>query len=194
MYTEPIRKKRSIYIDTSNTHHFSQFCHSLTSLLDNLLPIHDHQLVILCIGTDRATGDSLGPLIGYKLKDFHLPNVAIYGSLDNPVHAKNLSETIEVIHTQHENALVMAIDACLGSMHNVGFISIGEGAIYPGAGVKKELPPIGDIHITGIVNLSGLMNMVMLQNTRLSVVMRMADTIASGIKLSLWRYNKNYLI
>ena len=26
-------------------------------------------VVILCIGTDRSTGDSLGPLIGYKLKE-----------------------------------------------------------------------------------------------------------------------------
>lgn len=25
-------------------------------------------LVFLCIGSDRATGDSLGPIIGYKLK------------------------------------------------------------------------------------------------------------------------------
>ena len=26
-------------------------------------------VVFLCIGTDRSTGDSLGPLIGYKLRD-----------------------------------------------------------------------------------------------------------------------------
>ena len=29
---------------------------------------HKKKLVFLCIGTDRSTGDSLGPLIGYKLK------------------------------------------------------------------------------------------------------------------------------
>ena len=28
-------------------------------------------VVFLCIGTDRSTGDSLGPLLGYKLKDVY---------------------------------------------------------------------------------------------------------------------------
>ncbi len=28
----------------------------------------NRDIVILCIGTDRSTGDSLGPLVGYKLK------------------------------------------------------------------------------------------------------------------------------
>ena len=28
----------------------------------------NQEIIILCIGSDRSTGDSLGPLIGYKLK------------------------------------------------------------------------------------------------------------------------------
>jgi len=32
------------------------------------------------------------------------------------------------------------------------------------------------------------MEMLILQNTRLSLVMQMADIISSGIKYSLWRY------
>ena len=38
-------------------------------------------IIFLCIGTDRATGDSLGPLIGYKLKDLSQKNIYIYGSI-----------------------------------------------------------------------------------------------------------------
>ncbi len=56
------------------------------------------------------------------------------------------------------------------------------------AGVQKNLPSIGDFHITGIVNFSSFMNMAILQNTRLSVVMKMADMIALNIRYCLWKY------
>ena len=48
----------------------------------------------------------------------------------------------------------------------------------PGAGVNKDLPPVGDIHLTGIVNVGGFMEYFVLQNTRLSIVFHMADVIA----------------
>lgn len=190
MNTETSKRSHLTYININDSDHFSIFCESLFSHFTSLLPLHNDKLVILCIGTDRATGDSLGPLIGYKLKETVYKNVSLYGHLDEPVHAKNLQDTIIKIQHEHPNALVIAIDACLGSMQNVGSICIGRGSIRPGAGVKKELPPIGDLHITGIVNFSSFMNMVVLQNTRLSIVMKMADIIASGIRHCLWRYYK----
>lgn len=177
-----------IYINVNESNHLSLFCEQLSNYLLAYLPHHNHELVIVCIGTDRATGDSLGPLVGYKLKNLTYEQVTLYGTLDEPVHAKNLEETLSQIVEKHKEALVIAIDACLGATQNVGCLSLGEGAIKPGAGVKKELPPVGHIHITGIVNFSSLMNMVILQNTRLSLVMKMADTIASGMKYCLWRY------
>lgn len=177
-----------IYININENNHLHYFCEELLSFLLAYLPLHNHELVIVCIGTDRATGDSLGPLVGYKLKELDYENVTLYGTLDEPVHAKNLEDTLYDIVAYHPNALVIAIDACLGSSQNVGCLSLGEGSIKPGAGVRKELPSVGHIHITGIVNFSSLMNMVVLQNTRLSLVMKMADTIASGMKYCLWRY------
>lgn len=186
MNLEP--KLAPIYINVNENNHLSLFCEQLSNYLLAYLPRHNHELVIVCIGTDRATGDSLGPLVGYKLKNLTYDKVTLYGTLDLPVHAKNLEETLSVITEKHTDALVIAIDACLGAAQNVGCLSLGEGAIKPGAGVKKELPPVGHLHITGIVNFSSLMNMVVLQNTRLSLVMKMADTIASGMKYCLWRY------
>lgn len=188
MNSEWSSKTSPLYININEDYHFNKFCIELQHYLDIYLPLHNDELVIVCIGTDRATGDSLGPLVGYKLKDLHEEKVALYGTLDEPVHAKNLEDTLEYIVNNHSNALILAIDACLGSANNVGCLTIGEGAITPGAGVKKDLPPVGHLHITGIVNFSSLMNMVILQNTRLSLVMQMADTISSGMKYCLWRY------
>ena len=52
--------------------------------------------MFLCIGTDRATGDALGPLVGSYLLKNGLENV--YGTVDEPVHAENLRYYIEFIN------------------------------------------------------------------------------------------------
>lgn len=175
------------YININSSYPFKDFTDTFYYYFTKKIPLYNG-VVILCIGTDRATGDSLGPLIGYKLKHISYPNVCVYGTLDNPVHAKNLSDTIKLINKNHNNPLIIAIDACLGKMEHIGYITLGEGSIKPGAGVQKNLPSVGDLFITGIVNFSGFMDMLILQNTRLSLVMQMADIISSGIKYSLWRY------
>ena len=65
-------------------------------LYNNLKDIlhSNRDIIFICIGTDRCTGDSLGPLIGYKLKNISKNKIHIYGSLETPVHSKNLIEII----------------------------------------------------------------------------------------------------
>lgn len=138
--------------------------------------------IVLCIGTDRSTGDSLGPLVGSKLKAAGLENVEIYGTLDDPVHAVNLQETLDRIRARHQQSFIVAIDACLGRAESVGFISIKKGPLQPGTGVNKELPAVGNVQIVGIVNVGGFMEYMVLQNTRLSLVMKMAEIIGTSLQ------------
>lgn len=138
-------------------------------------------IIFVCIGTDRSTGDSLGPLIGTFLEQKNVHPFHVYGTLDQPIHALNLAEKLYEIKQTHINPFIIGIDACLGRLKSVGVIQIGTGPIKPGAGVNKELPAVGDIHISGIVNVSGFMEYYVLQNTRLNLVMKMAKTIANGI-------------
>lgn len=153
------------------------------------------EFVLLCIGTDRSTGDALGPIIGHKLADplSKYNKVYVYGTLDDPVHAKNLKEKIDHIYNSLNNPFIVAIDACLGKVDRIGYITVGAGPLKPGAGVNKNLPSVGDINITGIVNLAGYMEYLVLQNTRLSLVMKMADTLVSSIKYSVWKLNQQRL-
>ncbi|MEW6274508.1 MAG: spore protease YyaC [Bacillota bacterium] len=137
--------------------------------------------ILLCIGTDRSTGDCLGPLVGSKLSALGQDFFHVYGTLEHPVHASNLKQKLEEIYRCYENPLIIAVDACLGSLENVGCVNIGDGSLQPGAGVNKNLPPVGQIHITGIVNVGGFMEYLVLQNTRLNLVMRMADLIVEGL-------------
>lgn len=151
-------------------------------LVDHLYTHAMHrEIVILCIGTDRSTGDALGPLIGSRLSQIRGLPVHVYGNLDEPVHALNLAETIEMISTNHTAPYTIAIDACLGRLKNVGMISVKEGPLRPGSGVNKELPEVGNLQITGNVNVGGFMEFFVLQNTRLSLVMKMAEVISTSI-------------
>lgn len=145
-----------------------------------------YDIVVLCIGTDRSTGDSLGPLTGTKLKTLNLfPH--IYGTLDDPVHATNLETMLKSINTTVPRPFVLAVDACLGKLENVGCVTLGHGSVKPGAAVNKDLPAVGNAYITGIVNVGGFMEHMVLQSTRLNLVMKMADTIAHGISFGLGR-------
>ena len=89
--------------------------HVISRELLTILPTHKiRPVVIVCIGTDRSTGDSLGPLIGTLLSEKTLPNFYIYGTLEDPIHAVNLQEKLNYIHSIHENPFIIGIDACLG--------------------------------------------------------------------------------
>lgn len=151
--------------------------------LSSLSP--DQELVIVCIGTDRSTGDALGPLVGTNLSKFNHNNLNLYGTLAEPVHALNLNDTLNHIEKQHQNPFIIAIDACLGKLASVGCIQLGNGPLKPGAGVNKDLPSVGNIHMTGIVNVGGFMEYFVLQNTRLSLVVNMAEIIAKALYISL---------
>ena len=153
-------------------HLLEKICHQRSS---------NQPLVFLCIGSDRATGDSLGPIIGYKLQQRRLSSVHIYGTLENPVHAKNLGDVIREIHDTFDRPFIVAIDASLGKASHVGYFTLDEGSLKPGAGVGKELPQVGNLYITGIVNLSGFLENSLLQTTRLHTVMDLADKISTGI-------------
>jgi putative sporulation protein YyaC len=167
-----------------------------------LFPI-DRELVWVCVGTDRSTGDSLGPFVGTMLTEAGVPNV--YGTLDHPVHALNLAETLERIEEVHPDACIVGIDACLGKAKSVGSMKLRDGALKPGSGVGRVLPSVGDYNIIGVVtswdraldypwkmaigstgyDVGGFMEHVVLQNTRLSLVIQMAKSITDFILRSL---------
>ena len=145
-----------------------------SQILSHWIPDSSYQPVILCIGTDRSTGDSLGPLTGTLLKEKAPSSLAVYGTLEDPVHAVNLEEKLEIIKASHPKPFIIAIDACLGRSKSVGSILAIPGPLQPGAALNKALPEVGDIHLSGVVNVGGLMEFMVLQNTRLQIVMKMA--------------------
>lgn len=138
-------------------------------------------LVFLCIGSDRITGDSLGPITGHLLRKSGC-RAFVYGELSSPVHAGNLARTIDHIRRIHGNAFVIAIDASVGRDSHIGCVSISDTSLFPGSGVGKHLPSVGSISITGIVSGVSPTPALSLNETRLHSVFMLSEFILEGIK------------
>lgn len=177
-------KEEIYYFDAHHPQAAARLTAGLTALLP-AFPTEQTPFVFLCIGSDRSTGDSLGPLTGYKLAKYPFPHTYVYGTLYNPVHALNLQETYDEILHLYENPFIIAIDASLGARPHIGCITLANTPLKPGLGVKKDLPQVGDLSITGIVNHKKAGSTHILQATRLSTVMNMSDCIVKGIRTAL---------
>lgn len=177
------------YYDTTKEFEATQLAARLYMMIQEEMKYNRKQKVlILCIGTDRSTGDSLGPLIGYQLRQKGLRYITVLGTLNRPVHAMNLEETLRHLERYYPDHLIVAVDASVGMTSHVGCITLGRGALKPGLGVSKELQAVGDLFITGIVCGCGNYDPMMLQSIRLSMVMRMAECVSESICLveKLW--------
>lgn len=175
----PFIKETPLKVPYTTANVIGMLVNRLSSMLEELAD--NRPIVVVCVGTDRSTGDSLGPIIGTSLSKYRSPHFALFGTLEDPVHAMNLDDTLLEINHRFHKPFVIGIDACLGQVSSVGCIQVGVGPVRPGAGVNKDLPPVGDIHITGIVNVGGFMEYFVLQNTRLHLVMKMADIISLSL-------------
>ncbi len=198
--TKPRRVEQfSYYHQAGNSFCPREFGGQLASFVRKVKEEQEKRGVLfLCIGSDRSTGDSLGPLVGYKLEQKFrssfrpiqsdalcrydpLAEVKFVGTLNKPVHAINLEETMVRVHRDYKDHVVVAVDASIGRHEHVGYITVGLGSLKPGLGVRKNLGAVGDVFITGIVGGGGAWEPLLLQNTRLSVVMELADCIYQGI-------------
>lgn len=152
-------------------------------IADALANVYDYYIpVIVCVGTDAAIGDVLGPLVGTGLKKFSL-NAYVYGSLDKTVTAKEISSIKKFLSAVHPLAKTLIVDAAVGAEEDVGKIKISDDGIYPGLGANKNLPKIGDGSIIGIVSPRSKNNEIFMNLTRFSPIYKMAETIACGISL-----------
>lgn len=149
-------------------------------------------IVILCIGTDRLPGDCLGPLVGSLLLEKGETHAHVYGTMEAPLHAKNMESILANIDSTFNphTTLKIAIDASLSSTIDIGTITIKNDGLQPGSGAGKDLPLVGDISIAGIVNSAGGLSFVTLQNTRMSLIWSMSRTIREGIYHMIYNINE----
>jgi putative sporulation protein YyaC len=135
-------------------------------------------VVFACIGTDRSTGDALGPLVGQRLLRLGFPAASVIGTLEEPLHALNLRDRLAPVMERPDRPLVVAVDAALGPSTGVGTVHLRASGLLPGQGVGKDLPQVGEMSVTATVNIqAGAMDVQILQSTRLFVVQELAEMI-----------------
>lgn len=85
-------------------------------------------VIFLCIGTDRITGDSFGPLVGYKLNHLFCSDekVSIIGDLNSLVCSTNIESMIQKIETEYKNPFIIAIDSAISNERSPGSIIVSD--------------------------------------------------------------------
>ena len=148
--------------------------------------------VVVCIGSDLAIGDSLGPITGSMLKfKTQGMGVFLYGTLSAPITAKEIKYIRTFLKETHRGHPVIAVDAAVGDAGDIGLIKVNDTPLLPGAGANKQLGAIGDITVMGIVAEKSIANYGLLNSTRLNLVYTMAEIISNGLSTLLWeRYSK----
>jgi putative sporulation protein YyaC len=163
--------------------------HDLSQRLISLLAPTAAPPVVLCIGSDRVTGDCLGPLTGHLLASEFNVCAFVYGTLARPVTALNLTETAAFIKLRHPLSAVIAVDSSLGNPRDVGQIRVLADGIFPGAAAGKRLPKVGDVSVTATVAGSGNDG---LYGARLGQIYALSKTVAAilanGLKPLALRY------
>ncbi|MBR2029492.1 MAG: spore protease YyaC [Clostridia bacterium] len=144
--------------------------------------LKDKKVVVLCIGSDKVVGDSLGPSVGTMLLDGLNSDVIVYGTLQTNVNAKNLLLVKEMIKVLHPDRTLLCIDAALGVASEVGTIQIYNHGLYPGSATNKNLPCVGDLSIVGVVNQKMCaFELSMLYTAKFNLINQMAQTICNTI-------------
>ena len=132
---------------------------------EQLKPLLSRDIVLLCIGTENVTGDSLGPRVGTLIQNKMKRPLLVYGYEGCNVNAQNL---------------VLAV----GDNEEVGCVQIHKGGIMPGAATNKNLPQVGDVSILGVVSKRGCQDFYSSHSDRVMLVEKMAETIADSIIMS----------
>lgn len=149
--------------------------------------------VVVCIGSDLAIGDSLGPIVGSMLRHKTQGLGAfIYGTLKSPVTAKEIKLLKGFLRATHKERTVIAVDAAVGVSGDVGLIKAIGKPLFPGAGANKKLGSIGNLSVMGIVAEKSVSNFGLFNTTRLNLVYTMAEIISDAISALLWEQAERY--
>lgn len=143
--------------------------------------------VVVCVGSDLAIGDSLGPIVGsllqYKTQG---TGIFLYGTLAAPITAKEIKYVRSFLKKTHPDRQIIAVDAAVGGKGDIGVIRVCGTPLLPGAGANKQLGALGDISILGIVAEKTAHNYGILNTTRLNFVYSMAEIISESLSTLLW--------
>lgn len=144
------------------------------------------EVVILCIGTNKLIGDSIGPVVGQKLKEEKMKEtVYIYGDMNETINFKNAKEKIENIFKTYQKPFIITIDSALGTKTMVSKIVVNKGIVRLGKSLGRSICYPSHIIIKGVVGEYKNTfedNIKILNEVNQELIWYLSDIMAKGIK------------
>lgn len=137
-------------------------------------------IVFICIGSNKVTGDCLGPLVGSYLKSMY--KATVYGDMENPINYQNAEKIMKKVENNNGGSLKVVIDSALGK--NIGDIIIDDGKVEIGKGLNKNKNIYGDISIKVVVGKNyhnNIKNIQELKNKNIEEIDKIAIDVVKMI-------------
>ncbi len=138
-------------------------------------------VLFLCIGSEKISGDSLGPIVGTLLREKYKLPYPVIGCEDMPVNGVNIDKYKNYVHRFFPAHRIIAIDAALGDKGDIGRIRYRRGGVRAGGALGLNNQPVGELAILGVVGERGGEPMQTLLNTPFERVVSLAERIAQAI-------------
>lgn len=141
-------------------------------------------IIFICVGSNKITGDSLGPIVGAKLKQKLGTNIAIIGTTETPVNYENIKEINDNIKIKYLNPCVICVDSAMGKNADIGKIIVNWGGITLGKAVNNGIYLESHINIKGVVGKEEeeiLTNFRELTLVNKNVIEKMSNEVTEGI-------------
>jgi putative sporulation protein YyaC len=161
---------------------YNVFVNELKKKIDN----RNKKIVFLCIGTNKVTGDSFGPLVGTKLQKLLRYNkkISILGNIDKPINALNIEDKLLYVNKKYTDKYVIVVDSAVSEIELIGEIFVTKNKMVLGKGINRKISEIGDISIKCSVckdEYSGIENFKSLKNVPKEFIKNLADIVSIGI-------------
>ena len=141
-------------------------------------------VIILCIGTKKVVGDSVGPLVGENIKYLENDYIKIYGALENTINFNNAKNILTEIYEKFDNPYIITIDAALGNKENMGKVILTKGYIKIGKALEKSICFYSNLNIKCVVGKntnSMINNLAELKNVDKKEVENIVNMVSVGI-------------
>ena len=146
--------------------------------------------VVLCIGTSKCMGDSLGPMVGENLcSKINKANIYVFGNLKNNITYQNVDILLSKIYRKIQNPYLILVDSALANKENIGKIVISKNKTIIGSALSKSNYKFGNMSIKGIVGENkdnNIKNYNILNNVSKDLIQNLSNKIQDKIMQYLY--------
>lgn len=109
------------------------------------------KLLFLCIGSEKISGDCIGPIVGTLLKEKYRIPYPVLGTEDNSVNGANIRAYRDNIKKYFPDYKIIAVDSAVGDDKDLWTLKIREGGVRAGGALNPSVEYYGEVGILAVV-------------------------------------------